>query len=57
MTDFDVFVRAFKNAGYDVEVNDYGEYGAEIDIKKLDLSFQFKDGKLDYIINERYQDY
>ena len=57
MTDFEVFVRALKNAGYDVEVNDYGEYGAEIDIKKLDLSFQFKDGKLDYIINERYQDY
>lgn len=57
MTDFEVFKKAFTDAGYDIEITDYGEYGTDIEIKRLNLEFEFRNGKLDYIYNERHEDY
>ena len=57
MTDFEVVRKALINAGYDIEINDYGEYGSSIDVKRVGISFEFKNGNLEYIYNERHEDY
>ena len=50
MTDFEVVRKALINAGYDIEVEDYGELGSSIEVKRVGISFEFKNGNLDYII-------
>ena len=57
MTDFEVFKKAFINAGYDIEEESYGDSYKVIIIKKLQLSFEFEGDKLQYISNERGDDY
>ena len=56
MTEFEVFKKAFINAGYDVEVSQYGD-SAFISICNLQMSFEFENDKLIFIDNERYEDY
>jgi len=57
MTEFEVFKKAFINAGYDIEVDEYGELESSIEVKKVGISFEFINGNLDYIYNERHEDY
>jgi len=56
MTEFEVFKKAFINAGYDIEEESYGDF-TYITIKKLQLSFEFENDKLEYINNEKGEDY
>lgn len=56
MADFEVFKKAFINAGYDIEVSQYGD-SAVITIKNLQVSFEFESDKLIFVENERYEDY
>ncbi len=56
MTEFAVFKKAFIDAGYDVEVSQYGD-SAVISIRNLQISFEFESDKLLFINNERYEDY
>lgn len=57
MTEFETFKKAFINAGYDIEEETYGDFNRVITIKKLQLSFEFESDKLQYIYNEKGEDY
>lgn len=56
MTEFGIFKKAFIDAGYDIEVSQYGD-SAVISIRNLQISFEFESDKLIFVENERYEDY